>query len=87
MLILIILFPILYFSVFRPQTVSIKERIEAEESLRSSEEKFRAVAQSANDAIVTVDSKGKITGWNRGAEKMFGYKESEMMELHISAPW
>ncbi len=51
----------------------------AEILLRKSEELFRAVAQSANDAIVTIDSSGRILGWNRGAEKIFGYTQEEMI--------
>ena len=58
--------------------IDITERKRAEEELRESEERFRSVAQSANDAIITSDIKGKISGWNKGAEKMFGYSESEI---------
>jgi PAS domain S-box-containing protein len=57
----------------------ITERKQAEEALRLSEEKFRSLAQSANDAIITTDTKGKISGWNKGAEKIFGYSESEII--------
>ncbi|MGH7831575.1 MAG: sensor histidine kinase, partial [Candidatus Binatia bacterium] len=44
-----------------------------EEGLKASEEKFRAVAETANDAIVSADSNGNITYFNSGAERMFGY--------------
>jgi PAS domain S-box-containing protein len=57
----------------------ISERRKTEYALKQSEERFRSVTQSANDAIITVDSKGNIQGWNRGAEEAFGYKESEIM--------
>ncbi|MFC2102081.1 response regulator [Bacteroidota bacterium] len=50
----------------------------AEEDLRQSEERYRAVADSAVDAIITLDSSGLIVGWNRAAEKLFGYSEAEM---------
>jgi PAS domain S-box-containing protein len=59
--------------------MDITERKQAEEALRLSEEKFRSLAQSANDAIITTDTKGKISGWNKGAEKIFGYPESEII--------
>jgi PAS domain S-box-containing protein len=55
----------------------ISERKHAEEALRESDARYRAVAQSAHDAIVTVDSAGKIAGWNQGAEHIFGYTEIE----------
>jgi len=56
----------------------ISARTKAEKSLMESEEKFRSISQSAADAIVTADSKGTIIGWNRGAEKIFGYTEDEI---------
>ena len=49
------------------------------EVLRESEMKFRAVAQSANDAIVSADQRGNIIAWNTGAERMFGYQEAEVL--------
>lgn len=60
----------------------------AEETLKHSEERFRSVAHSANDAIVTIDSDGNILGWNRGAENIFGYKETEIIgePLNIIIP-
>ncbi|MCX6141681.1 MAG: PAS domain S-box protein [Ignavibacteriales bacterium] len=55
----------------------ITERKQAEEELRQSEARYRAVLQSANDAIVTADSNGNISGWNKGAERIFGYSYVE----------
>jgi PAS domain S-box-containing protein len=54
------------------------DRMRDETALRASEARFRAVTQSANDAIVTSDTAGNIAGWNRGAELIFGYPESEI---------
>jgi len=47
------------------------------ESLRYSEEHFRSVAQSAVDAIITIDKAGKIIFWNNSAESIFGYSQEE----------
>ena len=44
-----------------------------------SEEKYRAVAESANEAIVTADSQGRIVYWNRAAQTIFGYSESQIL--------
>jgi PAS domain S-box-containing protein len=57
----------------------ISERKQAEEALRASESRYRSVLQSANDAIVTADSNGNVSGWNRGAERIFGYGYVEVI--------
>jgi PAS domain S-box-containing protein len=56
----------------------ITERKNAEKALQESEEKFRSVAETAKDAIVSADSKGQITYFNRGAGQIFGYSPSEV---------
>jgi diguanylate cyclase (GGDEF)-like protein/PAS domain S-box-containing protein len=50
----------------------------AEERARS-EARFRAVAQSPNDAVVSTDAEGTIVFWNEGARRIFGYTEQEAM--------
>jgi PAS domain S-box-containing protein len=57
----------------------------AEETLKQSEERFRSVAQTANDAIITADINGNIIGWNRGAEIAFGYQAWEIMGHTLTA--
>ncbi|MBN1546027.1 MAG: PAS domain S-box protein [Syntrophaceae bacterium] len=63
----------------------ITMRKQAEERLRESEEMFRSMAASAQDAIMAMNSKGKITFWNNAAERMFGYTADEAFgqELHL----
>jgi PAS domain S-box-containing protein len=55
------------------------ERARAEQALRHSEMRFRSVAQSANEAIISADGHGKIISWNRGAQMVFGYSEEEVI--------
>jgi len=43
------------------------------------QKRFRAVAQTAADGIVTIDSSGTILYMNRGAETMFGYDSQEII--------
>ncbi len=50
----------------------------AQEALRASEGRLRAVAESASDAIVIADAEGRILDWNPGAARMFGYTEAEV---------
>ncbi|MGH6636129.1 MAG: DAHL domain-containing protein [Gammaproteobacteria bacterium] len=47
--------------------------------LQASEERFRAITQSANDAIVSANSSGTIVSWNPSAEAIFGYKKHEVL--------
>jgi len=62
----------------------ITKRDHIEKDLQQSEERFRNVTQSANDAIITINSKGIVSGWNRGAEKIFGYTENEIKGKELS---
>ncbi|MDY3562432.1 PAS domain S-box protein [Gemmata sp. JC673] len=48
-----------------------------EESLLESEERYRETVEAAPDAIVTTDRRGTILGWNRGAERLFGWTARE----------
>ncbi|MCK4304085.1 MAG: response regulator, partial [Candidatus Eisenbacteria sp.] len=56
-----------------------KEVDERTAALRESEQRFRAVADSANDAIVMIDNDRNISMWNKAAERMFGYKAEEVI--------
>ncbi len=64
--------------------IDITERQKADENLRQSEEKFRAVAESAIDAIITADSKGIITFFNHSLLELFGYSASELSGKPVS---
>jgi two-component system CheB/CheR fusion protein len=56
----------------------ITARRQAEEQARVSEARMRMVAESTNDyAIITMDADGRVTSWNKGAERMFGYPKRD----------
>jgi len=57
------------------------EKAAAEEALRASEARFRTVAETAADAIICSDRADRVFLWNRGAERMFGYTESEALGM------
>ena len=59
--------------------MEIVERRQVEEALKESEVRYRAVTQSANEAIISSNSAGNIISWNRGAETIFGYIETEVI--------
>jgi len=47
-------------------------------ALAESEERWRRAAETARDAIVTIDGEsGAVTSWNAAAEAMFGYSKDE----------
>jgi len=55
----------------------VTERKRAEEALQESQARYRAVTESASDAIISSDGRGHIVGWNLAAETIFGYCASE----------
>lgn len=59
--------------------VDITEIKKIEKALRASEEKHRLLVDSVKDGIVSVNSKSKIISWNKGAGRLFGYKEEEII--------
>ena len=51
-----------------------------EEALRESEERFGRLVEAAKDyAIFMVDADGRVSTWNEGAERLFGYEEAEIV--------
>jgi PAS domain S-box-containing protein len=52
-------------------------RRQAEEEVRSSESRLRAMLEAALDAVVTMDHRGRVIGWNHAAEATFGYRAHE----------
>jgi PAS domain S-box-containing protein len=63
----------------------ITERKRAADAARTAEDRFRLMVDSVKDyAIFSTDEKGLIDSWNTGAERVFGYLESEIIGLPIA---
>jgi PAS domain S-box-containing protein len=57
----------------------LQARTEVEEARRESEERYRFVAESASDGIMTIDQNRRILFANRAAEKIFGMNITDMV--------
>lgn len=66
------------------------EELEREVTARTkqllrSEERYRTLLETANDAIISTDKNGTIIYFNKKAEELFGYDREEVIEQHITA--
>ncbi|MBI4788994.1 MAG: PAS domain S-box protein [Chloroflexi bacterium] len=57
----------------------VTERHRAEQALRDSEERYRTLAETASDAIITIDQDDRIQLVNQATERMFGYTSAELL--------
>ena len=71
---------IMLATVFLLMYNEVKRRARAESISRENEEKFRLLVHGIHDhAIVRVDLEGRITTWNSGAERLFGFRSWEIL--------
>ena len=57
----------------------------AAEALRESERQFRLFSEAATDhALIRLDARGVVSGWNAGAQRIEGYAEPEIVGHHFS---
>jgi two-component system sensor kinase FixL len=55
----------------------------AEQALRDSEARWRAVVDGAADAFVVVDASGRIESFNQSAERLFGFRADEAIGQNV----
>jgi PAS domain S-box-containing protein len=61
----------------------ITELKQVKEEIEKRQQYLESVLHDAPDAIATVDASHRITEWNPGAERVFGYKRSEVIGRNI----
>ncbi|WP_420994345.1 sensor domain-containing diguanylate cyclase [Cupriavidus sp. 30B13] len=59
--------------------IDVTAKLHLAHKLEVSTTRFRAVVDSAYDAIVTIDERRNITMFNRAAENLFGYTSAEVL--------
>ncbi|MFQ5576025.1 MAG: PAS domain S-box protein [Anaerolineae bacterium] len=62
----------------------LADRQQAEKDLQKSEARFRKLAQTATDAIITIDGEGRIRFFNRAAGRIFGHDPQEISGQSVS---
>ena len=64
--------------------LDITERKETDRKLAESEYRFRTIADTAVNGMVTVDSRGNIDFFNRAAERLFGFTSDEVAGRNVT---
>jgi len=86
---------LLLYLHYRLLTDELRAREEAEKTARSAykreadmreeQDRFRLFVDAVQDyAIYVLDAQGQIASWNRGAQRLKGYKASEIIGQHFS---
>ncbi len=66
-------------SGFIAAIIDVTDRKQAETMLR----RLATIIESSDDAIISKDLAGLVTSWNRSAERLLGYEETEMLGCPI----
>ncbi|RLB09514.1 MAG: hypothetical protein DRG39_07480 [Deltaproteobacteria bacterium] len=89
--ILIEVYPITYdeqcqfYAIISTQTTGYQDLIN---KIRTAEERFKVILDTATDAILSINKEHKIILFNNAAERIFGYSKEEIMgeDLNILVP-
>ncbi|ADE13053.1 sensor histidine kinase [Sideroxydans lithotrophicus] len=77
--------PSLYFFLFRPLVIQIRERKRIEDMLRKNEEEqFKVMIRTSLDAFLIMDMQGRILEVNDAYCNMLGYSRAELIGMNIA---
>ena len=62
----------------------ITEAKRVEAALRASEERYRSIIDSAVDAIIVIDRRGRVEAFNAAAERLFGYAAKDVLGRNVN---
>ncbi|MDH5676194.1 MAG: response regulator [Myxococcales bacterium] len=61
-----------------------RARVEAERQLRRTDAQYAAILDQSHDAVLSIDCEQRITVFNRGAQRVFGYAAEEVLGQPLS---
>lgn len=68
----------------RERAQNEREQLVREQAATEMRLRLAAIVESSDDAILGIDAKGNITGWNKGARRLYGYATHEVIGRPIS---
>lgn len=63
----------------RQMAIAMDKRARADKLRRVSEKRFKAIARTAPDAIISIDESGHVIDWNPAATLIFGYERKDII--------
>ena len=70
--------PLMAFLTLRRFAGWLEEKERVEKQVRATERRLASITSASADAILGLDSAGRIESWNRGAEMLFGFWADEI---------
>jgi len=61
----------------------ISEKRFHQEELQQSQDRLQSIVDNVYEGIITIDAKGTINSFNLAAEKIFGYKQDEVLSKNV----